>query len=568
MKTPLVPGLKSHFALVLGGLFLCWFSSAMLAAPSEFGAAKEYQPMPDEFDPVGKAVKQLLQTKDAAGFATNFAVSAQDWQSLVTTNLPAAEAERLKSFAGSAAYGIRRLESDAKALLKRADSLHLNFSDGAFSCQVVSPQHVGNVYFSSPRNGGLTVPFVDKLEIIIVLAASGGQTNQGEFKLAVRGLEKFPQGWRINNSANCIQWTAFPTNLVDEKMQREMAIMEKISAYKGINKQDDPTLLKFGEILVRFIQTGDTNLFVKQALINGDQVWDMFQKRERKGPTRQEIDEEVAKQNQEQLKTAMKALQLMTTAGIDLKGADIQIHEASVERCQSQGGDSSLDDLIGQQFKLAIAVKTKAKAKNGTDLSGDYILAVKNIMKMGGGDWKVMSDLHWEKIPAGVVDDQTAASMQFESYVAEHGTLPIHTVAPEIEFITLDGEKKMKLSELLGKVVVLDFWATWCGPCQEPMAELQKLREGHDDWQNKVVIVPLSIDDSLSIVRNHVEKRGWTNTFNVWAGEGGWHSSPARTFRVNGVPTTYVIDAQGKIVWAGHPAGADFARTINGLLKQ
>jgi thiol-disulfide isomerase/thioredoxin len=279
------------------------------------------------------------------------------------------------------------------------------------------------------------------------------------------------------------------------------------------------------------------------------------------------LDDEIATQNQEQLDHAQKMLNLMTLIGIDLGQADIQIKQASLAQCQSEGAAGTVDELIGEQFKLALSVKTDAKAKNGVSLAGDYVLAARTIMRLGAG-WKIMDDLRWETLPAGIVDDQTAAAMEFENYVTEHGTLPLLTSAPEIEFTTLVGGKKMTLSGLRGKVVILDFWATWCGPCQEPMAELQKLRDGHDNWQDKVAIVPLSIDDTMDVVQKHVDQRGWTNTFNVWAGEGGWHSVPAKTFRVTGVPTSYLIDAQGKIVWAGHPAGADFGKMVDGLLKR
>ncbi|MGO8698408.1 MAG: TlpA family protein disulfide reductase [Limisphaerales bacterium] len=156
--------------------------------------------------------------------------------------------------------------------------------------------------------------------------------------------------------------------------------------------------------------------------------------------------------------------------------------------------------------------------------------------------------------------------METENYIAEHNTLPPGTAVPEIEFTTLDGEKKMELSDLRGKVVVLDFWATWCGPCQGPMADLQKLRQDHSDWGDKVAIVPLSIDDTPDIVRQHVNKRAWTNTFNVWAGNGAWESAPAKSFRIRGVPTTYIIDAQGKIGAAGHPASMSLDQRVEAAL--
>jgi thiol-disulfide isomerase/thioredoxin len=176
-------------------------------------------------------------------------------------------------------------------------------------------------------------------------------------------------------------------------------------------------------------------------------------------------------------------------------------------------------------------------------------LAVNELMRFADG-WKVVENVSWLQVPPGVLDEKAEARMELENYVAEHRSLPPGSAAPEIEFTALDGEKKMKLSDLRGKVVVLDFWATWCGPCQGPMADLQKLRVDHSDWGDKVAIVPLSIDDTLDVVREHVN----------------WGSAPAKAFRVRGVPITYIIDTHGKIVEAGHPAALRIDEKVEAVL--
>ncbi|MDR2863373.1 MAG: redoxin domain-containing protein [Puniceicoccales bacterium] len=133
--------------------------------------------------------------------------------------------------------------------------------------------------------------------------------------------------------------------------------------------------------------------------------------------------------------------------------------------------------------------------------------------------------------------------------------------APDFSFTDFDG-KAHRLSEFRGKPVLLDIWATWCGPC---IAEIPTLRAIHDELGNKgFVVLSVSIDDAPETAKAYTAKNNmpWTQGHSV----GSWKSEIAQKFRVNAIPSVWFIGADGKIK-ANDLRGADAKAAARSLLQ-
>ncbi len=112
-------------------------------------------------------------------------------------------------------------------------------------------------------------------------------------------------------------------------------------------------------------------------------------------------------------------------------------------------------------------------------------------------------------------------------------------LAPNFTLKTLDGQE-ITLSRLRGKVVLLDFWATWCGPCRESIPHLIQL---YNDYREKnFELIGMDVDKGdVETVRKFVKSLDIPYPIVVAPEE------VARSYRVNGIPTTILIDKEGNI---------------------
>jgi cytochrome c biogenesis protein CcmG, thiol:disulfide interchange protein DsbE len=127
-------------------------------------------------------------------------------------------------------------------------------------------------------------------------------------------------------------------------------------------------------------------------------------------------------------------------------------------------------------------------------------------------------------------------------------------LAPDFKLKALDGTT-ISLSSLRGKVVFLNVWATWCGPCREEMPSIQTL---YDDFKNNPDFVVLAVSqdsEGRSAVDSYV--RGNAYRFTVLLDP---QNIVGDAYDVSGIPETFIIDREGRIV-AHHLGPYDWAKS-------
>ena len=234
---------------------------------------------------------------------------------------------------------------------------------------------------------------------------------------------------------------------------------------------------------------------------------------------------------------------LMTDAfGVELKGM------------MQQG------ELIPFEFKIyldpASLLLTRIESQGEIYQSADSRIATKEVTTFAVSPVAVTPELFEFVTPAGATLTEYKAPIRYDERLIV-GAQPFALTGK-----TLEG-KTLSLDSYKGKVVLLDFWATWCGPC---IGELPNVQANYQKYKaQEFDIIAVSLDEEESDLRDFVKAKElpWPQIFD---GK-GWQAGDAKTYGVRSIPFTLLIGKDGKIA-SVNPRGEALEPAIKAALAK
>jgi len=195
-----------------------------------------------------------------------------------------------------------------------------------------------------------------------------------------------------------------------------------------------------------------------------------------------------------------------------------------------------------QEFRAALAADPESNVR---DLH--YNLAVA-LMKQGrDGDGIAEMQRELEAWPVGSTAEEAKRLIENPRRTRE-------TYAPEFSIVS-SSKELIDLDTLKGRIVLLDFWATWCGPCVRALPSVKKLQKDHA--RDPFVLVGVSADRDEAAWRAFTDKNGM-----VWSQYWDRDHRMQRVFDVNAIPTYVLIDAEGIVRMRVSGSGFHEARAL------
>jgi len=249
-----------------------------------------------------------------------------------------------------------------------------------------------------------------------------------------------------------------------------------------------------------------------------------------------------------------------------LTGLLLLISGAAGFAAETNGVSSDLKDLVTR-----INAKLRAEQKTETDLAGELKEFDALIVKHQGADAEELAQVLSMKggLYLQVLDEPEKAAEVFKQIKHDYpqtkpgqrvdeiltmlaqqvevkkiqDTLVAGKVFPDFSEVDLAGQP-LSIASRKGKVVLVDFWATWCGPCVHELPNVIKSYEKHH--AKGFEIIGVSLDQDEQKLKNFIKEKNMT--WQQFFDGKGWGNKLAGKYGVQSIPATYLLDGEGKII--------------------
>ncbi len=225
----------------------------------------------------------------------------------------------------------------------------------------------------------------------------------------------------------------------------------------------------------------------------------------------------------------------------------------------------SLSKVLQKPYETMIAQYSDKVAQKIRENTGSFasIMAIQQLRPENYMDvYKALDQGLQQKYPnSDEIKSFHAMVQQTQMMVARAEATKVGNEAPELILPTPDN-KELALSSLRGKVVLIDFWASWCGPCRKEMPNVKLVYQKYKD--KGFEIYGVSLDKDRNAWLEAIEKDGlkWPQVSDLKF----WQSEAAQTYAVQSIPHTVLIGKDGKILASGL-RGAELESKLAEVLK-
>jgi thiol-disulfide isomerase/thioredoxin len=235
---------------------------------------------------------------------------------------------------------------------------------------------------------------------------------------------------------------------------------------------------------------------------------------------------------------AQRVANLFSAAEQETQTKGMELNKAFTEAGAAKDAER-MEAIREEYMKLVEAGKEKAKeliAENPSALASLY-----NVLSfMNGAEYEALNE-RFNML--GEELRNTTEGKQISDRLAQMETVSVGKIAPDFELDTPEGEK-ITLHGVQGKVKLIDFWASWCGPCRGENPNVVAMYEEYHPKGLEIIGVSLDRDRDAWIKAIEDDKLTWKHGSDLQY----WNAAPAKLYLVNSIPHTVLLDADNRII--------------------